>query len=249
MNRYLLILWLVVGISCKQDREPVPDAQQIVDRAIEAAGGDRYRSSRIRFVFRDREYIASRQEGQRVLTRITETDSGQVVDTRYGNRFTRTIGGKPLELADTTSEKLSNAVNSVHYFAYLPHGLNDPAVKKAYLGRTRIKGSEYHKVLVTFEQEGGGKDYEDVFVYWFRVGTCLPEYLAYEYHTDGGGKRFREAYNERRIGGIRFVDYRNFSYDGPLPVSSLDSLFLRDELQYLSRIDLTDIQVTPGNYN
>ena len=61
--------------------------------------------------------------------------------------------------------------------------------------------------------------------------------------------RFREAYNERRVGGIRFVDYRNFKYEGPLPVTSLDSLYMAGHLEALSEIELEDIEVIPDSYN
>jgi hypothetical protein len=249
MKRYVWLWLFLAALGCKEEKTSIPDAQGIVDGAIEAAGGDRYRTSRIRFVFRDREYITYREEGQRVLERITVSDTGRIADIRRGNAFTRIIDGIPRELADTTRQKLSDAVNSVHYFAYLPYGLNDPAVNKTYLGIGKIGDSEYHKIQVTFDREGGGTDYDDVFVYWFHTQTLLPEYLAYEYHTNGGGKRFREAYNERRVEGIRFVDYRNFKYYGPLPVSELDSLFEKGELEELSKIVLTDVQVTPGSYN
>lgn len=225
------------------------DAQQIVDLAIEAAGGERYQNSRIEFTFRDREYIAYQQDGQRVLSRITLTDTARIEDVKTGASFKRSIEGVTQQLADTTRQKLSDAVNSVHYFAYLPNGLNDPAVNKTYLGKKKIGDAEYHKIQVTFRQEGGGTDFEDVFVYWFNTETHLPDYLAYQYHTNGGGMRFREAYNERRVGGIRFVDYRNYKYEGSLPVTSLDSLYMEGDLELLSLIELKDIAVTPGSYN
>ena len=249
MKELLVICLLCSVIGCKQQAGASADAQQIVDLAIEASGGERYQNSRIQFTFRDRQYIAYRDSGQRVLSRITQTDTGRIEDVKTGTSFKRIVGGVPRQLADTTRQKLSDAVNSVHYFAYLPSGLNDPAVIKTYLGKKKIGGSEYHKIQVTFEQEGGGTDFEDVFVYWFNTQTHLPDYLAYEYHTNGGGMRFREAYNERTVGGIRFVDYRNFKYEGSLPVTSLDSLFLAGDLELLSLIELKDIEVSPDSYN
>lgn len=89
--------------------------------------------------------------------------------------------------------KYYNSVNSVHYFAYLPQGLNDKAVQKELLGEVVLKGEPYYKVRVTFAQEGGGNDYEDVFIYWFHKQKFTMDYLAYEFHVDGGGMRFREA--------------------------------------------------------
>lgn len=249
MKKLLGICLVLLLIGCKEQPGPTEDAQGIVDLAIEASGGDRYQNSRIQFTFRDRKYIAYREDGQRVLKRITETDTARIEDVISGSSFKRTVDGVSQQLADTTLQKLSDAVNSVHYFAYLPNGLNDAAVNKTYLGLAKIGDSQYHKIKVTFDQEGGGTDFEDIFVYWFNRETHVPDFLAYEYHTNGGGMRFREAYNERRVGGIRFVDYRNFKYEGPLPVTSLDSLFTEGNLELLSRIELTDIEVIPGSYN
>ena len=249
MKRLLGIGMLFIILSCKNQSRPAADVQEIVDRAIEASGGDRYQDNRIGFTFRDRTYISYRENGQRVLKRITETDTARIEDVKNGASFDRMIRGTSQQLADTTRQKLSDAVNSVHYFAYLPSGLNDPAVNKTYLGVKKIGDSEYHKIQVTFDQEGGGTDFEDIFVYWFNTETYLPDYLAYEYHTNGGGMRFREAYNERKVGGIRFVDYRNYKYDGSLPVTSLDSLYMAGDLELLSLIKLEEIEVSPGSYN
>ncbi len=249
MKRILIILIITSVFGCAEKKKSFPDPQMIVDKSIEASGGDLYRSSDIIFTFRDREYRCYRKAGQRVLMRLTETDTARIEDLLTGSSFERRIDGVIQSLPDSTRLSLSEAVNSVHYFAYLPKGLNDAAVNKTYLGLEKVRDSDYHKVQVTFDQEGGGTDFEDVFVYWFNAQTFYPDYLAYEYHTNGGGKRFREAYNARRVGGIRFADYRNYKYSGPLPVSELDSLFLRDELEFLSLIELEKIKVTPGNYN
>jgi hypothetical protein len=249
MKKLLGIFLLFFSIGCKEQPRPSADAQKVVDKAIEASGGGHFQDSRIQFNFRDRKYVAYRENGRRILKRITQTDTALIEDVKSGASFERIVNGVPQQLADTTRQKLSDAVNSVHYFAYLPYGLNDAAVNKAYLGEVKIGDSMYHKIQVTFDQEGGGTDFEDIFVYWFNTDTHLPDYLAYEYHTNGGGMRFRKAYNERKVGGIRFVDYRNFKYEGPLPVTSLDSLYLAGDLELLSRIALEDIEVSPDSYN
>jgi hypothetical protein len=150
---------------------------------------------------------------------------------------------------DSMARKYSNSINSVHYFAYLPFGLNDAAVNKRLLGEIEINGNMYYKLEVTFDQEGGGKDYEDVYIYWINKKTLKPDYLAYEFHVDGGGVRFREAYNERYINGIRFVDYRNYEPLDQVSVRETDSLFTAGKLLLLSHIELGDIEVNPGSYN
>jgi hypothetical protein len=154
-----------------------------------------------------------------------------------------------VDLADSTRNKLSNAVNSVHYFAYLPYGLNGGAVRKEFIGKVVIKQKEYYKIKVTFDQEGGGEDYEDIFVFWFNTESFRPDYLAYLYHTNGGGIRFRAAYNDRQIEGVRFADYINYKPIDSLAVTALDIEFENGRLEEISRIVLEDIVVIPGNCN
>ncbi|MCB0376061.1 MAG: hypothetical protein KDD04_09105 [Sinomicrobium sp.] len=92
----------------------------------------------------------------------------------------------------------------------------------------------------------GGEDFEDVYLYWVDKESFTTDYLAYEFHVNGGGLRFREAYNVRTVGGIRFVDYYNFKpKDKNVILDDLDRLFDRGELELLSEIILEDISVAP----
>jgi hypothetical protein len=234
--------------SCRDSRGDL-SAQQIVDRAIDKAGGVLYGQSEFKFRFRDREYALERKSGRKVLMRMNQTDSGTVTDTWDGRDFRRDFKGEVLPVADTMARAYSNSVNSVHYFAYLPYGLNDAAVNKKRLEDETIKGRPYYKIEVTFDQEGGGEDFEDVYIYWIDRENFTTDYLAYVYHVDGGGIRFREAFNERYINGIRFVDYRNFNPVGEAEVSKMGALFEAGELELLSVVRLEDIKVSRGSYN
>ena len=244
----LIILGLLTALSsgCEEERS----AQDIVDEAIENAGGSLYQDSEVRFIFREREYIRSFENNREVLKRITRKADTVYTDIRKGDSFQRFLNGQPVQLADSLARSMSNSVNSVHYFAYLPFGLNDPAVNKRLLGKSVIKGREYYEVEVTFNQEGGGDDFEDVYIYWFNTTTGKPDYLAYLFHIDGGGLRFREAVNERYVGGLRFVDYKNYKpTSDTVRVADLDTLFEKGSLELLSEINLEEIAVNRGNYN
>jgi hypothetical protein len=225
------------------------EAQKIIDRSIEVAGGELYKTSNISFRFREIDYVLEQQNGKRALKRIQYTDSGTVTDIKRGNSFERLLNDKPVKVPEKKAIAYGNSVNSVHYFALLPYGLNDAAVRKAFLGETQIKGKSYYKIRVSFEEEGGGDDYDDVYLYWIDTESFTPTYLAYEFHTDGGGLRFREAFNERYVNGIRFVDYYNYKPTGRSEVSELDDLFEAGKLELLSKIELENIEVSPGNYN
>ncbi|MCB0609821.1 MAG: hypothetical protein KDD12_19025, partial [Lewinella sp.] len=142
------------------------------------------------------------------------------------------------------SSAYANSVNSVIYFALLPYFLNDPAVRKTYLGKTTIKGIAYHKIGVTFGAENGGKDFQDQYIYWIRQDNFTLDYLAYNYIVDGGGARFRQAYNLRPVNGLLIADYINFKpKSDSRDVVRFDRLFESDSLEELSRIVLENVAV------
>lgn len=226
--------------SCSADTE---NAQDIVDVAVATAGGEKLNNTEIEFKFRDKEYGAKHKDGQFEYVRLFRDSADLIRDVYTNDGFVREVNGKTVNVLDSMATKYSNSINSVIYFALLPIGLNDAAVIKNYAGNKAIGSQEYHKIKVTFKEEGGGTDHEDVFMYWINKKTNEVDYLAYEYHTEGGGMRFREAYNERYVGGIRFVDYINYKPKNTVKLDAIDEAFIAGELEELSRIDLENIKV------
>lgn len=239
-----LIVFLVLCASLYAAPETT-DAQKIIDRAIEAHGGNHYLASKINFDFRDRHYESERRGGLYHYQRIFSDSSGRVNDHLTNDGFFREVNDEKIDLSEEWQSKYANSVNSVIYFALLPYSLNDPAVQKRYRGAGTIRDEKYHKIEVTFRQEDGGKDYEDVFVYWIHQEKNTMDYLAYEFHTDGGGTRFREAFNQREVNNILFADYHN--YKGPQPgvdLATFDTLFQAGKLKKASEIVLKNVTVT-----
>lgn len=250
MNKAIIILLSVAIFSCKGTDKKL-SVQEIVDKSIEVSGGvSNYENSRISFNFRGLKYISEANGKEKTLKRIRKNDTVYLLDVLSPSGFQRFENDSLVVLHDSMATKYGNSVNSVHYFSKLPYGLNDPAVNKELLGETKIKGKSYYKIKVTFDQEGGGDDFDDTYVYFFNTSTFKPDYLAYDFHVDGGGMRFREAYNERYVNEIRFVDYINMQpIDNNTSVLQVDSLFNNDRLKLLSKIELTDIEVNLGSYN
>ena len=243
MSRYILGLLLIISFQSCMDSEP--GAQEIIDRSIAFHGGKNYDSYKMVFDFRGRHYISKRKNGNFEYTRISKDSTGQIVDS-YSNssRLERTRDGISEEVPDSLSIKIMNSINSVNYFVLLPYGLNDAAVNKKLINEVTLKGEPYFKIQVTFDQEDGGTDFEDIFLYWIHKTTFSMDYLAYQYFTDGGGLRFREAFNTRVINGLRFSDYRNYKpADKGVELVELDELFEADKLQLLSVIETENITV------
>ncbi len=234
----------MVVTACKP--ENVFNAQEIVDKTVEVSGGDKFNTSTISFDFRDIHYKAIRNNGLYQYERFIADSIGQIRDVLSNDGFKRYINEKEAIVVDSMAAKYTRSVNSVHYFSVLPFGLNDAAVIKEYLGEVTIKNKMYYKIKVTFSQEGGGDDYEDVFVYWIGKEDFKADYLAYSYMDSPTelGLRFREAYNERYVNNLRFVDYNNYKPEANITdLFMLDSLFDSGKLKLLSKIENVNIKV------
>ena len=238
--KYLYIFFIAFLISCKPSDSKIT-AQQIIDKTILYSGADKVKNSEISFKFRDKEYFAYRENGNFKL--IREFDS--IIDGLTNDGFERFINLEKQKLSKADVSKYSNSVNSVHYFSVLPFGLNDKAVHKKQLQSSTIKGKEYYKIEVTFSKNGGGEDFEDVFIYWIGKEDFLVDYLAYSYHTNEGGKRFRVLKEQCIKNGIRFVDYDNYKpLNKDILLLNIDKAFQNNELKKVSEIVLKEIKVT-----
>jgi len=248
MNKYfpLLIALMVLNFSCKQQEATVLDAKTIVNKAIEAAGGKTFEVSTIAFDFRDKHYVGIRNNGAFRYERHFKDSISQIKDVLSNDGFQRFKDQVAITVADSMAPRYSSSVNSVHYFSVLPFGLNDAAVNKTLLKEATVKGKAYYKIKVDFNQEGGGDDFEDVFVYWISKADFKVDYIAYSYMDNAVdlGLRFREAYNERYINGIRFVDYNNYKPEASVKdLFILDELFEANKLKLLSKIENENVVV------
>lgn len=246
MKQLSILILVLLLANCESYKKDMT-ADEIVNKTIDVAGGNKLDMSSYSFQFRDKQYNATRYNGHYSLVREFQDSLGFIQDYIDNKGFERYINKERVMLDDSTSEALSASVNSVHYFAILPHGLNDAAVNKRLLGTVSINEIPYYKIKVTFNEEGGGEDFEDEFIYWINKETFKVDYLAYSYaEVDGVGFRFREAFNERYVAGLRFVDYNNYKAETEgISVEDLDDLFEKKQLKLLSKIKLENITEGP----
>ena len=241
--RYLIYFCLLFLISCTQVEKAL-SAEQIIEKAILFSGADKIGNSEVSFKFRDKEFEAIRKNGSFQLFRTFTKDSSFIKEVLTNNGLQRLIDTKVVQVPDSMVSVYSNAINSVHYFSVLPFGLKDKAVRKKLLKATTLKGKDYYKIEVTFSEDGGGEDFEDVFIYWIGKEDFLIDYLAYSYHTNGGGKRFRVLKEACLKNGVRFVDYLNYKpLNSAISLIDIDMEYESNQLKMVSEIILEDIKV------
>lgn len=222
-------------------------SQVIIDSAIHFHGGEEYYNSKIAFGFRDRMYRVDRSAN-------TFTYSTQFIDS-LGNHhreltnagFTERINNERVALTAKDSMAFAESLNSVVYFALLPSFLHDDAVNSSVDGEDEIGGKEYYRIKVSFDEEGGGEDFDDIYLYWFDKADFSMDYLAYSFHVNKGGSRFRAAMNSRRVNGVLFQDYENLKGPGPDSLNHILDMYKSGQLPVLSHIELNRLSVVENS--
>jgi hypothetical protein len=223
---------------------PDPAARAVAD-AIERHGGEIFQTMDVTFSFRDARFRVI-QDGSlfRYERRLPGPAGEEVLETLSNDGIERVVDGSPVALDQADRRRIATAVNSVVYFGFLPFRLQDPAVVLRDLGEVSVHDRPYRKVEVTFQEEGGGVDWEDRFVYWFHRDDRTLDYLAYRYFRDGGGTRFRRAVNRREVGGLLLQDYENYAGIREVEdIADYDGLLERGQLRLVSVVELEDVVV------
>ena len=242
MKKKIILLFLIL-VSCSNSSHI--STSQIINKSIKAHGWDQDDFS-IVFDFRDYQYELKRKNKFYSFQRTTKKEGNVVKDLMSSKKkLKRFINDKSVELSDSMTNVFSNSLNSVMYFFQLPRPLNDQAVVPKYLGLTKILNERYWTIKVTFKENGGGKDYQDEFRYWININNGQIDYLAYNYLTEGGGTRFRQAVNKQLNQGFIFQDYINFKPNVKfVSLDSLPILFEAGNLIKVSNIKNKNIRVS-----
>lgn len=240
----VITVLLLINYSCQDDTiNELEQAAQIIEKAQVVHGSELLRNSSFSFQFRKYEYQRYFEGEEEVAVRRTIKGEEDIQDESRENELRRRVDGKEIILSDSMQNVYKNSINSVFYFFTLPLKLNDDAVIAKYLGEESILGTNYHKIEVTFMEEGGGDDFEDIYVYWFHANDYSLDYFAYQYFTDGGGMRFRTAMNRRKIAGILVQDYVNYAPSENTSVYDLAKSYEAGRLQFISDIVKNNLQI------
>ena len=239
MKKLILFSIAIIGLASCQDKSD--RAKSIVEKSIEVHGGKKYDNFTAEFDFRQFHIKLMNDNGKFQYERISKDSlRNDIWDIINNDGFLRIINGNQINLSEKDITKYTNAVMSVAYFILLPYKLRDKAVNLEYLGEISLDNKKYDKIKVWFNQEGGGKDFEDIYCYWFNQETHTLDYVAYA----NGGPRFRRVKNRQTVSGIVFQDYENFAItDTTLQTSDYDKAFLAGKDSLLSLIEQKNIVV------
>ena len=234
--------FLLLLLACKDINDKT--VEEIINKSIEVSGFNTNEIN-ITFNFRAYHYEFFRKDDNFTYARTTIKDDKKIRDELSSTKgLKRFIDSVPESLTDSLAMVYSNSLNSVMYFFQLPKPLLDGAVHSELLDEIKIEEATYWTIKVYFSKEGGGEDYQDEYRYWINQDTNEIDYLAYNYNTEGGGIRFRKAINKKRVKGILFQDYQNFSPSNKFePLDSLPQIYEDGLLSQISLIENKNIIV------
>lgn len=239
-----IIIGSIVFLGCS-DRSK--DPKMVIEKSIAAYEQNLLMDAKLAFTFRGKRYTSTRTKDQFIYTRSWQENDTTIISDILINSvdFTRVVNGDTVFVPDSLAVKYSSSVNSVLYFMQLPYLLTDPAVIASYEGLEVIDEEPYDVIKITFASANGGEDFQDEYRFWFHEKSSLLDYLAYNYHTDGGGVRFRKNANYYVvIGKVKFQDYINYEVPLGTPLAEIPKLYQRGEIRELSRIINEDVKVT-----
>lgn len=244
IKQLLFITFILIGLASCENSENL-NVNSIIDEAIFQSGTHHFANARVKFDFRGITYTSHGKCGKFVFKREFSKDSAFIEDEFNQKRLRRKVNHQQVTLVDSLANLYAESINSVFYFVQLPYRLNDKATQKKLIGTENIKGKDYHKIKVSFEEEGGGEDFEDTYIYWINKTSFKVDYLAYSFLINGGGVRFREAVNFREVNHIQFADYRNYKLNKneKVEVEDLGKLYENGKLKLVSTIKKTKIEV------
>ena len=235
-----IIIQLLLFFSC-QDQQSLT-AENLIAKSVEAYGFDKIKLA-LEFDFRDYHYELIRKPSFYSYSRETQKEGKRIKDVMNSEKkLQRYVNDSLISLSDSITNVYSNSLNSVLYFFQLPKLLQDTAVIAGIEDPTQIKGILYWTLKITFNQEGGGEDFQDEYRYWINKRTFLIDYLAYNYIRDDGGTRFRKAINQRKIESFIFQDYENYTSEQKyISLDKLPILYMEGKLKQVSMIENKNI--------
>lgn len=243
LNKFTRLALITVSLFITYCASPNPD--EIVNEAIKSSGWNAFKNNDIEFDFRGVHFKVFHNNGRFIYEKIfLDTTQGIIREGMTNDSTYKELNGLEILLEEAQKEKIRSSINQVVYFNLLPYKLNDTSVNKIFAGESVIKGKDYYKIKVTFDEKGGGDDYNDWFIYWFEKDTKSMDYFAYYYHTNGGSSRFRSVKKQHNVNGFVFYDWENFTSDeiGD-EIENYDQYYSAGKLKKVSDIELKNIEV------
>jgi len=232
LNKLVILAIVFSFLGCKKSSKKL-SAQDILEKAIIAHGGDSYNNSIITFGLDDLQYKLLRNNTVR-QSEITRHIDSTVYKATYKNGYAQHYINDIEQKETYFSKKFIDArLDGFSFVFSIPHSLKRNSIKLKKLEDVKIKNINYYVVKAT--EEIIDKNDINEFIIYVNPNTFLVEYTALEYDLHLNLKIFKRAHNTRIIKNIVFSDYYSFK-------PHLDTTKLEDLYKYFNASDLKELK-------
>jgi hypothetical protein len=241
--RFLLYLLTFLLLNSCGDTKQELDALTLLDKSIEASGGEHFYNSVSTFVVNQFNYTVQRNGIEQHLIVTSEARN-----TRYRAEFNK--GQRTYYVDDSlvSNTGLNTRFIDVNlegfiYLLSVPHLLKTNASIYERKPDVVIQKKTYYTVKVTFTVVEGLPQNE--FYLYIDPETFLVDFFAANYELAKGTNNFYRMVNRREVNGLSYFDYYSFTAESEdIALESLYKSFNALTIRETNYVQLKDIKVS-----
>ena len=241
--RFLLYLFTILLINSCVDSQQELDAQTLLDKSIDASGGEDFYNSVSTFVVNQFNYTVKRNGTDQHLIVTSEARN-----TRYRAEFNK--GQRTYYVNDSlvSNTGLNTRFIDVNlegfiYLLSVPHLLKTNASIYERMPDVVIQKKSYYTVKVSFTVVEGLPQNE--FYLYIDPETFLVDFFAANYDLAKGTNNFYRIVNRQEVNGLSYFDYYSFTAESEdITLESLYKSFNALTIREINYVQLKDIQVS-----
>ncbi len=227
--KQLFSICLLVLLLCSCNQNPKVtnkefDAKALLLKAVEAHGGDLYKSSTISFELNNYEFLLQRDGYNYVYEMSSQNDTAKFTARTFNGGFKFFVNGEESSQGSRMDGIVGNRLTSVVYDFYLPYELLGNDAIHSYDGQEPVRGKMYHKVRVTFKQIDPEVPDQRIMMLWIDQKTHEIDFIGKQNGDEKSRKQFMAAANKRRQSGMLIFDYENYQTTQHNKDAAIDSL-------------------------
>lgn len=223
-------------------------AEFILDKSIEASGGEDFFHSTITFSIDDLDYELKRDGLLTDFSLTKVADTVTYFSTYKGGLMTYYENDVEIPESMQSRKFLDARLDGFTFLTSIPHVFKENAVILERQDDVMIQQKPYHSLKITYKHQQDIEEKNTFFLY-INPSSYIVEFIAFKFDLYQHFPNFQRLYNHRKINGILFSDYFSFyPTDQEVPLEQLYQLYNQREVREGTNIKYTDVTVEINSY-
>lgn len=247
VNCILLALAVILMSSCKKSNEVVDNSLEILNKSMEAYGGEQnFYNSVTTFNIDELNYSLERSG---VITNYAMTRNVDTTNYKatYNNGAIAYYVNDSLQQMTASALKFIGAKLEALTFLYsIPYNLNHNYYTKEQLPNVVIGNQEYLSLKFTAKEETTPRD---EIVLYVHPETHLIDYICERMALNSNRLLFRKAYDSKKVNSLHFNNYEVYYNNtmNEMDITKFYQEFNNNKLKRQNDVELSNINVTITN--